>query len=136
MRRTIDRLQRLNDDNVIPNKLIKYKNKVGVTSFVCNMINNVDDKKFKKFDKPIDDDPRYVALISETADDRLQKFLWENYNHEIMSPIRFTIHRRVQILEVTMLLMTPTSYQSVSRVEDLSYIYIYIYFFFYIYFFL
>jgi hypothetical protein len=118
MRRTIDRLQRLNDDNVIPNKLMKYKNKVGVTSFVCNIINNVNDKKFKRFDKPIDDDPRYIALISETADDRLQRFLWENYNQEIMSPIRFTMHRRVQLFEVTMLvLMTPTSYQSVSRVK-------------------
>ncbi|XP_028044449.1 uncharacterized protein LOC113559706 [Rhopalosiphum maidis] len=99
MRRTIDRLQRLNDDKVIPNKLMKYKNKVGVTSFVCNMINNVNDKKFKRFDKPIDDDPRYEALISETADDKLQKFLWENYNQEIMSPIRFTMHRRVQLFE-------------------------------------
>ncbi|XP_025191720.1 uncharacterized protein LOC112591971 [Melanaphis sacchari] len=99
VRRTIDRLQHLNDDNVIPTKLIKSKNKVEVTSFVCNMISNVDNKNFKQFDKPIDDDPHYLALISETADDRLQKFLWENFNQEIMSPIRFTMSHRVNLFE-------------------------------------
>ncbi|CAH1731101.1 unnamed protein product [Aphis gossypii] len=103
MRRTIDRLQHLNDDNVIPNKIIKSKNKVEVTSFVCNSINKVDNKNFKRFDKPLDDDPHYVALISETADDRLQKFLWKNFNQEKMSPIRFTMNWQVKLLEVTML---------------------------------
>lgn len=103
MRRTIDRLQHLNDDNVIPNKLIKSKNKVEVTSFVYNNINKVDNKNFIRFDKPLDDDPHYVAIMSETVDDRLQKFLWKNSNQEKMSPIRFTMNWQVKLLEVSML---------------------------------
>jgi len=52
---------------------------------------------------PLDDEPHYVAQISETAEDRFKKFQWENYPDTKMSTIRFPIKGRVELNEVTMI---------------------------------
>jgi len=102
MRKTIDRLQHVNERDIIPTKLIKSKKMSEVTSFIFDMISN--DKLYGRFDKPLDDDPRYVAQISITAEDRFKKFLWENYREAKMSTIMFPIKGRVKLIEVTIIL--------------------------------
>lgn len=107
MRKTIDRLQHVNERDVIPTKLIKSKKISEVTSFIFEMISN--DEVYSRFDKPFDDEPRYVAQISETAEDRFKKFQKENYPDTKMSTIRFPIKGRVELNEVTMIfLLTST----------------------------
>lgn len=115
MRKTIDRLQHVNEKDVIPAKLIKSKNMSSVTSFIFEMISS--DGDFKKFDKPLDDDPRYVAQISETAEDRFKKFLWENNRETKISTIRFLIKGQGELNEVIMVFLFFSnffSYQNVS----------------------
>ncbi|CAI6374974.1 unnamed protein product [Macrosiphum euphorbiae] len=97
MRKTIDRLQHVNERDVIPTKLIKSKKISEVTSFIFEMISN--DEVYSRFDKPFDDEPRYVAQISETAEDRFKKFQKENYPDTKMSTIRFPIKGRVELNE-------------------------------------
>jgi len=65
------------------------------------MISN--DEVYSQFDKPLDDEPRYVAQISVTAEDRFRKFYWENYSDTKMSSIRFPIKGRVELNEVIMI---------------------------------
>ncbi|KAL5238975.1 hypothetical protein ACI65C_006385 [Semiaphis heraclei] len=97
MRKTIDRLQHVNEKDVIPAKLIKSKNMSAVTSFIFEMISN--DEVYSRFDKPLDDDPRYVAQISETAEDRFKKFSWENYREMNISTIRFPMKGQEELNE-------------------------------------
>lgn len=101
MRKTIDRLQHVNERDIIPTKLIKSKKMSEVTSFVFDMISN--DEVYGRFKKPLDK-PRYVAPISETAEDRFKKFLWQNYREAKMSTTRFPIKGSVKLIEVTMIL--------------------------------
>ncbi|XP_003246494.1 uncharacterized protein LOC100572868 [Acyrthosiphon pisum] len=97
MRKTIDRLQHVNDRDIIPTKLIKSKKMIEVTSFIFEMISN--DEVYSRFDMPLDDEPRYVAQISETAEDRFKNFQWENYPDTKMSTIRFPIKGREELNE-------------------------------------
>jgi len=117
MRKTIDRLQHVNDKDVIPTKLIKSKKMSEVTYFIFEMISN--DKVYSRFDKPLDDEPRYVAQISETAEDRLKKFLWENYQSK-MSTIRFPIKGCTELNEVTLIFLVTDGYQNILRVNNIS----------------
>lgn len=103
MRKTIDRLQHVNEKDVIPAKLIKSKNMSAVTSFIFEMISN--DEVYSRFDKPLDDDPRYVAQISETAEDRFKKFSWENYREMNISTIRFPMKGQEELNEVNMVFL-------------------------------
>lgn len=87
-RKTVDRLQHLNDSGLIPSELIKSKNKTEVTSFVRQLIE--DDNVYGRFDQPIDDDPVHAALMSENAVDRMRRFLVETKRsspaHELWDP--------------------------------------------------
>jgi len=103
MRKTIDRLQHVNERDIVPTKLIKSKKMNEVTSFIFEMISN--DEVYGRFDKPLYDEPRYVDQISETAEDRFRKFLWENYQDTKLSTIKFPIKGRVELNEVTMIFL-------------------------------
>jgi len=103
IRKTTDRLQHVNEKNVVPTKLIKSKNMGEVTTFIFKMIRN--DEVYGRFDKPVDDEPRYEAQISETAEDKLKKFLLKYYPHTKMSSTRFQIKGRVELNEVTILFL-------------------------------
>lgn len=69
-RKCVDRLGHINSRNLIPGHLISKKRKVEVTAIVCEMLDD-DEKVYGRLDKPVDNDWRYVALVSETAADRL-----------------------------------------------------------------
>lgn len=69
-RKCVDRLGHINSRNLIPGHLISKKRKVEVTSIVCEMLDD-DEKVYGRLDKPVDNDWRYVAMISESAADRL-----------------------------------------------------------------
>eukprot|EP00102_Acyrthosiphon_pisum_P014691 XP_008184870.1 PREDICTED: uncharacterized protein LOC100569811 isoform X2 [Acyrthosiphon pisum] len=99
IRKTTDRLQHVNEKHVVPTKLIKSKNMGEVTTFIFEMIRN--DEVYGRFDKPVDDEPRYVAQISETAEDKLKKFLLKYYPAAKMSSIRFEIKGRAELNELT-----------------------------------
>lgn len=112
MRKTIDRLQHVNEKDVIPTKLIKSKKMSEVTYFIFEMISN--DDVYSRFDKPLDDEPRYVAQISETAEDRFKKFLEENFQETKMSTTRFPIKGRTELDEVTMIFLVPSTVTKTS----------------------
>ncbi|CAI6374780.1 unnamed protein product [Macrosiphum euphorbiae] len=97
IRKTTDRLQHVNEKNVVPTKLIKSKNMGEATTFIFEMIRN--DEVYGRFDKPVDDEPRYMAQISETAEDKLKKFLFRYYPHAKLSSIRFEIKGRAELNE-------------------------------------
>lgn len=72
-RKSVDRLRHVNDIGVIPNKLIKSKNKPEVTAVAKDLV--INDQLYGKFDRVLDDDTHYRALVSETAADRIRTFL-------------------------------------------------------------
>jgi len=119
IRKTTDRLQHVNEKDVVPTKLIKSKNMGEVTTFIFEMIRN--DEVDGCFDKPVDDEPRYVAQISETAGDKLKKFLFQYYPHAKMSSIRFQIKGRVELNEVTIIFLVPNvdGYQNVQQLRTI-----------------
>jgi len=112
MRKTIDRLQYVNEKDIIPSKLIKSKNMSAVTSFIFEMISN--DEVYGRLDKPLDDEPHYVAQISETAEDRFKKFSWENYRETKVSTIKFPMKGREELNEVTMVFLVTSMVTKMS----------------------
>ncbi|VVC36556.1 Hypothetical protein CINCED_3A005674 [Cinara cedri] len=67
-RKTIDRLRHVNDNGVIPKKLIKSKNKLEVATVVNDLINN--DHLYSRFDRSLDGN-----VVPETGVDRMRAFL-------------------------------------------------------------
>lgn len=118
MRKTIDRLQHLNEKDIIPTKLLKSKNVSEVTSFIFGMIRN--DEVYGRFDKPVDDEPRYVAQISETAEDRFKKFLSDNYQDMKMSTTRFPLKGYEELNEVNYIYSNFDGYINIPRFKDIS----------------
>lgn len=96
-RKSIDRLRHINDPGVIPNKLIKSKNKIEVATVVNDLIRN--DQLYSRFDRPLDDDKYYLALVSETGTDRIRAFL-ANQTTETISMKLFPMDGRRQLFEV------------------------------------
>lgn len=76
MRKCIDRLQHVNDDGVIPKRMLKSKNKTEVTLFVKNMID--DDEIYGHFDEPTDDDKDFVNLATGSIIERMDQFMKDN----------------------------------------------------------
>ena len=113
IRKTTDRLQHVNEKHVVPTKLVKSKNMGEVTTFIFEMLRN--DEVYGRFDKPVDDEPRYVAQISETAEDRLKKFLIQYYPHAKMPSIRFQIKGRAELNEVTIIFLVMSTVTKTSR---------------------
>lgn len=72
-RKCVDRLRHVNDIGVIPNKLIRSKNKSEVAAVAKDLV--INDQLYGKFDRVLVDDSHYRALISETAADRIRTFL-------------------------------------------------------------
>lgn len=99
-RKWTDRLQHVNDGGLIPKNLIKFKNKVEVTSVVRNIL--VDDEMYRRFDKPLDDDRDYVALVAETAAERMRRVTGHNDETSSYAPPTrpFPMARRDELLEV------------------------------------
>lgn len=75
-RKCIDRLQHVNDEGVIPKKMLKSKSKIEVTLFVKNMIDN--DEIYEQFDEPIDDDKDFVNLDTGLIIERMDQFMKDN----------------------------------------------------------
>jgi len=98
-RKSIDRLQHVNDDNLIPKNLIISKNKEGVASVVYELI--VNDEVYGQFDQPTDDEPDYGALVSETAAERMHRVMYGNGETVLqLTPSLFPMNERRDLLEV------------------------------------
>jgi len=69
---TIDRINRINDEDLIPKNLIIKKNKTAVESFVCGVIEN--DEDYGHFDKPINE-PLYQAVKTANIRGKMEEFL-------------------------------------------------------------
>lgn len=105
VRKCIDRLQHINDEGVLPKKMLKSKNKTEVTLFIQNIIDN--DEVYGQFDESIDDDADYVALTSGSIVERMDLFVKENlhsFNSTLLKPKlntkMFQMNKRSMLIEV------------------------------------